>query len=344
METIRTYIDNMFMALPKTEQVERAKTDLLEMMEDKYNALKEEGKSENEAVGHVISEFGNIDELTRELGIETEQKEKTPEKKSRREIILSDKEVDEFLSVRKKSSVGIGIGVMLLILAPAALIFLNALFDNGFAGDMLTEGFAAAIPVGVLLAFIGIGIAVLIINGTKMSSYEKFEDKKLVLTDAKRAEIEKAHKSYLPKFAVLIASGFMFIAAGVVQVIIFTVNDDFAAAASVSALLACIAVAVLLFILAGIRHGSNMQLLNMDEDEDDDDDDDDDDKAIKHTKAGRIGEAITSCLWMLTLIAYFLWSFLGHAWNISWILFPIAGFLSGAIDAIVKASAGSEEK
>ena len=74
METIRTYIDNMFVSLPKTEQVLKAKSDLLDMMEDKYNALKAEGKSENEAVGHVISEFGNIDELTNELGIETEEK------------------------------------------------------------------------------------------------------------------------------------------------------------------------------------------------------------------------------------------------------------------------------
>ncbi len=85
METIRIYIDNMFMALPKTEQVLKAKTDLLEMMEDKYTALKAEGKSENEAVGHVISEFGNIDELTSELGIETEQAEKpAPQKEPKR--------------------------------------------------------------------------------------------------------------------------------------------------------------------------------------------------------------------------------------------------------------------
>ena len=38
-------------------------------MEDKYNELKSEGKSENEAIGIVISEFGNIDELINELDI-----------------------------------------------------------------------------------------------------------------------------------------------------------------------------------------------------------------------------------------------------------------------------------
>ena len=34
------------------------------MMEDKYTELKNEGKSENEAVGTVIAEFGNLDSNT----------------------------------------------------------------------------------------------------------------------------------------------------------------------------------------------------------------------------------------------------------------------------------------
>lgn len=37
---------------------------------EKYNELKNDGKSENEAIGIVISEFGNIEELIEELGIE----------------------------------------------------------------------------------------------------------------------------------------------------------------------------------------------------------------------------------------------------------------------------------
>ena len=42
---------------------------MLRTMEDKYEELKMEGKSENEAIGIVISEFGNIDELIDELGL-----------------------------------------------------------------------------------------------------------------------------------------------------------------------------------------------------------------------------------------------------------------------------------
>ena len=69
MEAIREYLSNMFMNLPETPQVLRAKAELMEMMEDEYEELIAEGMSEKEAVGTVISEFGNLDELAEELGI-----------------------------------------------------------------------------------------------------------------------------------------------------------------------------------------------------------------------------------------------------------------------------------
>ena len=58
MDTIRSYLESMFKNLPLTDKVMRAKSELLQMMEDKYTELIKEGKSENEAVGIVISEFG----------------------------------------------------------------------------------------------------------------------------------------------------------------------------------------------------------------------------------------------------------------------------------------------
>ena len=70
MDTIKSYLDNMFEVLPKTNQMIKLKNDLLCSMEEKYNEHKNDGKSENEAIGIVISEFGNIDELIDELGIE----------------------------------------------------------------------------------------------------------------------------------------------------------------------------------------------------------------------------------------------------------------------------------
>ena len=71
METIRNYLETMFLNLPGTPEVMRAKMELGQMMEDKYNELISEGKSDNEAIGIVISEFGNLDELADSLGIKS---------------------------------------------------------------------------------------------------------------------------------------------------------------------------------------------------------------------------------------------------------------------------------
>ena len=69
METIKNYLESMFRGLPLTEKVMKAKSELLQMMEDKYSELIRSGKTENEAVGEVIQNFGNLEDLADELGI-----------------------------------------------------------------------------------------------------------------------------------------------------------------------------------------------------------------------------------------------------------------------------------
>ena len=83
METIKSYLEAMFANLPNTPEVKKAKAELLTMMEDKYNELLEDGVSENEAVGTVISEFGNLDELADTLGLTKEVKETKEREESR---------------------------------------------------------------------------------------------------------------------------------------------------------------------------------------------------------------------------------------------------------------------
>src|SRR5699024_7294823 len=58
---IETYINSLFAPLPRTPDLERARLELLEMSEDKYQELMNSGISENEATGQVITEFGNLD-------------------------------------------------------------------------------------------------------------------------------------------------------------------------------------------------------------------------------------------------------------------------------------------
>ena len=121
MDTIREYIESMFKKLPQTEKVLKAKLELLSMMEDKYEELKNEGKSENEAVGTVIREFGNLEELATELGIDEEINEK---KSSSKKQVISLETLKEYLKDAEKRSV-------LSALYPAmALLGVSSLFSK----------------------------------------------------------------------------------------------------------------------------------------------------------------------------------------------------------------------
>lgn len=70
MDTILGYLESMFATLPDTPELLKARRELGQMMEDKYSELIAKGASENEAIGTVISEFGNLDEVAQALGIE----------------------------------------------------------------------------------------------------------------------------------------------------------------------------------------------------------------------------------------------------------------------------------
>ena len=70
MDIIMSYIDSMFAGVPVTDETKRLRDDITANMSDKFDELIKEGRSVNEAIGTVISEFGNIDEVLSEMGVE----------------------------------------------------------------------------------------------------------------------------------------------------------------------------------------------------------------------------------------------------------------------------------
>lgn len=70
MDQIQNYVDTMFASLPDTAEVREMKRNILENMQEHYEELRRNGKNENEALGAVFSQFGNIDEIKKALGIQ----------------------------------------------------------------------------------------------------------------------------------------------------------------------------------------------------------------------------------------------------------------------------------
>lgn len=70
MEAIRNYVEALFAGLPQREDVLRVKADMLANLEDKFNALLDEGKNEAEATGIVVASIGSGEELREQFGLQ----------------------------------------------------------------------------------------------------------------------------------------------------------------------------------------------------------------------------------------------------------------------------------
>ena len=219
MNAIKNYLDNMFRNLPNTEEVRRAKAELLQMMEDKYEELIGEGKSENEAVGIVISEFGNLDELADSLGIQEAVNENPDEDKP----MLSMDRVKEYLSMISKRSILLPLGIALCIFSVAMNIVAEAL--------SLPE---VLIGVGGMFGMIAVAIGLFIFIGIKYKEYAEIRKKTCSLSIECAEYIRNERKGFKNTYGLLSSLGIGLCILSVLNPIIFDrityLNSDFGAA------------------------------------------------------------------------------------------------------------------
>jgi uncharacterized membrane protein len=236
MDVIKTYLDNVFAAYPQTAEVQKMKRDILASMEEKFNALKQEGKSEHEAAYSVIANFGSIEEITAELGVEAKTE------KPKESILLSEEEARTYLAKTKSHAICVGLGVWLIMMGVSTLLF----FEN----------------VLLLFVFIAIAVPIFIVTSTRMSEYETYEKTPIRFEPGIREKFEKKRKQFMPYFTAMIAGGVSIILLAVGGLTVFSDKTDvfvifrdvgeFAVMESYIALFLCvIGFAVFLFIMAG---------------------------------------------------------------------------------------------
>jgi len=342
MDTIKMYIENLFQSLPKSDEVIRAKEELIAMMEDKYNELKLQSKSENEAIGIVISEFGNIDELKEELGINhnSEGYEKDTSDRNQALRTISLETAKDFIESTSKLAFRIAVGVMLCILSVVPLIVLVGLSSgdnsialvNGFMSfdvNGVPEKVALAIGLTILFVFVAIAVALFIISGLQYEKYNYIKKDKFELDYLATNYVKELKESEATAFAIKITLGVILCIISVIPIVITgTLLDDLSdvvASVCVGLLLIIISVAVYLFITAGMKRDSYMQLLQEEE----------------YATKGRYSDSenddlagkVAAIYWPLVTAGYLGWSFITMDWGRSWIVWPIAGVLFGGIAA-----------
>ncbi|WP_125704103.1 permease prefix domain 1-containing protein [Lacticaseibacillus daqingensis] len=145
METLEIYLDGLFARVPNTPATQKAKQDLLDLMMDHYHEELAKGQSEAAAVGLVISEFGDIDELLATLEVTPD--ETAPAAPA--EPVLSDEEATAFWAGTECFARYLALGIALI---PAG-IGVTAWF-SGTSDTLAALSFfgCTALGVGLIIA------------------------------------------------------------------------------------------------------------------------------------------------------------------------------------------------
>ncbi|MBQ8489289.1 MAG: hypothetical protein IJ535_05835 [Pseudobutyrivibrio sp.] len=312
METIRNYLEAMFANMPNTKEVKKAKAELLTMMEDKYNELIEEGETENSAVGTVISEFGNLDELAEDLGLskEVEETHERVTEKPRRFVSMD--EVRAYLDEERKDGLFIGIGVMLCIMCVVPMILVE-----GIPGIFISKSAENIGMVGMFL-MIAIAVALFVYRGINSNDW-KFLKKEPCQIDMATAQMVKERKnSYKPTHALLMTIGVVLCVLCWLPCAL--IDLDFVAAI----LFAFIGIGVFLFIYSSSVMGSFDTILKLNDEKTISGSYGKEDDIVYVNKTATI---IMEVYWTTVTCIYLMVSFITFDWGRTWIIWVIGAIV-----------------
>lgn len=351
METIKNYLETMFMNLPNTPEVRRAKDELGQMMEDKFAELIEEGRTENEAVGTVISEFGNLNELADVLGINVyvnPQADAQLESSNQSEgmgqngavngtdtagntkqympRMLTSTEVKGYIKDKSREAFMVAFGVLLCIISVTEPIVADSF-----------HGVSDAVGVLVMFLSIGIGVCMFVFSGIKMSRWDYIKKTPCTVDFATFNDVKQEKDRFNNQHAVFVTIGVLlccicFVPAAVLDEMNLSFVGVDIGSITGAMLFWFIGAGVFLIVFSSIKMGSFQTILQIN------------DASTMggnftpvkehQTYSNKTVEAIMSVYWSTVTCIYLIWSFVTFDWYITWIVWPIAAIVQMVVNNI----------
>ncbi|MBQ9983050.1 MAG: helix-turn-helix transcriptional regulator [Lachnospiraceae bacterium] len=283
--------------------------------------LKEDESVSEEVAGDVESDI--YQEVDEEVAMKYEEK---PE-------MLQELSVDEINSYKKtyiSSTKHIALGVFLCILGAAFVELTEVLSVSLFSvnGETL-----ASFP---MLICVTIAVALFVPSGMVLSKYEYLQKVPFVLPQGEKQRIEEEMDSFQRKFAVGITVGIVLILFGVLSGVGMeyatevTGNEIWDDSVSGIILLFFVAVGVYLFVRCGMKMGMYNVLLQREE------------YSVSRKKnvdkKDTLMGLVAGVYWCLITALFLAYSFITRDWGRSWIIWPVAGCVFGAIATFIALS------
>lgn len=238
---------------------------------------------------------------------------------------VSMEEANTFLDVVKRTSPKMAFGVSLCIASPVILLILAGLTSTGIVSDAV----ATVVGVTILLAMVALAVFIFITNGKDLDKFKYLEEEKIETAYGVDGMVREKMTRFEHKNSVLTATGVILCIVGVIPVIASALfsnpeNEDYIVTLSVAVLLIIIAIGVNILIRTGSIMESYKKLLQEGE------------YTTEGKKVSKAVGKIASIYWPIIVATFLGWSFITMRWDITWIIWPVAAVLFGAVTGIVR--------
>ena len=313
IDVIENYLDALFGVHPTTPEMKQAKEEMLAMMEDRYKELIRKGHNQNEAVGKVMAEFGNADELVRDFGVQDKRRDKNESRRNEEDTgWISYQEAVEYIQVMEKIGFKIGLGVWLCISSPTVLLVLMGLKEvNG-----MENALAIALGVSVLLVCIAVAVSLFIYSGIRMQRYDAWKKDIFWMDQETKRYVKSLRETFRSAFAANLIVGIVVCIISGIPIIMAAVLGEGRTEAvllSIGIALILVGFGVFFFVGAGLRQSCYNILLQEKEYAQE-----------KKEKSKKTRGKYEDSYWIMVTAIYFLISFWTRKWGITWIIWIFA--------------------
>lgn len=229
-------------------------------------------------------------------------------------------EASEYLALEERISRPIALGVLLCITSPVALLLLAACSEAG----VLPENLAGGLGVVLLLVMISAAVALFISADSKTEAYKFLEKETFETAYGVDGMVRERQRKFRPTYIRRLSLGVALCILSPVPMLVAAAitENDFAGIGGVCVLLCIVATGVASMILACGPWEATQKLLQ------------EGDFTPENKRRAPILNAIGTVYWLLAVAIYLGWSFSTSLWHQTWIIWPVAGVLYGAVCAV----------
>lgn len=240
-------------------------------------------------------------------------------------------EAKKYIKFRKKASWQIAIATLLCILSPITLILLA--YASNIPSTGVTAPLMGIVGIGVLFGLVIIAVSIFLYVGFKNEDYLYIEKGEFNLEDDVNVFVKIKKKKYRNKYIFFNILATILCIISPIPLIISSFLDDEQLVMVMLVLLFIIAgIGALIFIVLGIQNESLNKILKIGE------------YTEKEKKRSPLREVVGSTYWGLIVVVFLVWTYLDHSWDVSWIIFVIAGISFPLILYVCNAISDHNEK